>query len=558
MTISLLQAIKNRTQRKSELGYGILTADRYVRTVSDCVGNAQCDRLYGDIKNVDDLIKAAAEKLTYSNEDMVTQATASSGDFKEVATVTKDDGSQEVLETPPNTLMVFRHVLTTPRKDRDGDILRTGGARPDPKMALLWQHIHTLPIGKMLSVAEHTDKVLKNISAIIDINELAHDAAVMIDNGMGRFSHGFRAMEWEQLKEEQGETTGGSGFDIKVFEIMEESLVSVPSNVDAETEDILLTLSDRKTLKSEVMRRYVENTVKSRRNLSVAGADVAGQLNLKFAGVEINITEPPAEKADCVCEVKTEADPESKDVADVDTSEKDVADSDVKRLEPGSLEGSWEWTEKALRQAATGFMQNSGVVNDMGNRFVWVAGTFPDNAIVCTEHERSMVQDEFLYFKVAWELKDGIPRFTGEPVPIQVNVTLEEQREASPFTKQKLGEDDVDGEKTGRALSRANMRKLQEVKSDLEELAGMDSLTRAGNALCQRCISKISDVMGSADNETSTAIEASKLTIAASVMRLYACSDDELGSKEVKLALTGLQQLIQQAERRNTYQAITK
>ena len=141
------------------------------------------------------------------------------------------------IELPKNTLMVFRHVLTTSREDRDGDILRTEGASVDPNMLLLWQHVHTLPIGKMLVVHDHTEEKLVLVSCIVDELDMAHDAAVMIDNGMGRFSHGFRALDYEPLEDK------GMGFDIKEFEIMEESLVSVPSNVDADTEEVIAELS---------------------------------------------------------------------------------------------------------------------------------------------------------------------------------------------------------------------------------------------------------------------------------------------------------------------------
>ncbi len=269
MKTKLIELLRERGA-KGELGYGITTADRYVRTVTDCVGPDVCQRLYGEaIKSAAELIKAAADKLVYSSPDMVAEVKQSSGDFRELLS--------DETEVPKNTLMVVRHVLTTPRKDRDGDTLRTQGAQVDPKMLLLWQHIHTLPIGKLLEVVEHTSKVLRNVTAIVDINELAHDAAVMIDNGMGRFSHGFRAMDWEQIKD--------GGFDVKVFEIMEQSLVSVPSNVDAEVEDVLMGLHDRRSVKSDVVRGWIEKHVKDKRDVTVAGA----QMTLRFAGAEIEL-----------------------------------------------------------------------------------------------------------------------------------------------------------------------------------------------------------------------------------------------------------------------------
>lgn len=558
MAKQLIDAIKSRKSR-SELGYGILTADRYVKTVSDCVGSEMCDRLYSDaIKSLDELIKQASQKLTYSNPDMIVEV-KQSGNF--AAMLEKQGEDEELPEIPKNTLMVFRHVLTTPRKDRDGDILRTQGASVDPKMLLLWQHIHTLPIGKLLQVVEHSSKALRNVSAIIDLNELAHDSAVMMENGMGRFSHGFRALEWEQLKETETEPTGPPGFDIKSFEIMEESLVSVPSNVDAETEDILMTLHDRKTIKSDVMRRYVKNTVADHRDKGHAGVDVpdGAQLTLKFGGAEIDITRFGVEKDSCGCDKSSDTLPAAAG-DDTVSAEEPVADKasepdDVKRLEPGTIEGSYEWSERALRNHAGTFMNSAAAVSDMANRFVWIAGTFTDNAILCTEHERSMVPDEFLYWKAEWELKDGIPRFKGEPVAIQVNVTLEEQREASPYMVKEDGTkaEKAADEKVGRVLSRANVAKLTDVKEDISDLKEKENLSRGGNALCNRCIRSLDEVIaagsGNGDDDEERHITADSVKQAVALM--LAAEDRDLVA--FKSSFEALLALAKRVERRDDF-----
>lgn len=240
----LLKAIRERMGRQTtEHNRGILTADRYAKTLLECVGSDLCYR-YAATKDrsFDDALKRAAKTLTYNNQDMV---------LEEVVKGRPEIGGTAI-ELPKNTLLVFKHTLTTPRKDRDGDILRTQGAKPDPKMLLLWQHVHTLPIGKVLGIAEHTSKRLSLYTAIVDVNALAHDAAVMIENKMGRFSHGFRAIDFTESKAEPGGTTGG--FDVKEFEILEASLVSVPSNIDADTEDVILSLVDGGKLTSPIMK----------------------------------------------------------------------------------------------------------------------------------------------------------------------------------------------------------------------------------------------------------------------------------------------------------------
>jgi len=108
----------------------------------------------------------------------------------------------------------------------------------------------------MLFVAEHNTKLLSLYSCIVDMNETSHDSAVMIDNGMGRFSHGFRALKFGKTKVRDGEETG---FDITKGEIMEESLVSVPANIDAETEDIILSLVEGGKLTSPIMKGVGRN-----------------------------------------------------------------------------------------------------------------------------------------------------------------------------------------------------------------------------------------------------------------------------------------------------------
>lgn len=565
----LLKALKARKQRKSLVGHGITTADRYVRTVSDCVGSDECERLYSEaFKNLPETLKESAAKLVYCNPDMVLEESANlktnSSDFKSLLIEKADE---ETPELPPNTLMVFRHVLTTPRKDRDGDVLRTNGAQVDPKMVLLWQHIHTLPIGKLLQVVEHSSSVLRNVSALIDMNELAHDSAVMLENGMGRFSHGFRALEWEQLKESEGDTTGPAGFDIKVFEIMEESLVSVPSNIDAETEEVLMTLAGSKRLKSDLVHRFIAQRIKQHRNVSTPGVDMPNgtQLSLKLGGMELELTKfgddeietktvTKTKTASCSCDDPDSCDcgkqtkPKEKD-APADPPEDKTGEPDgEKRLEPGSIEGSWEWTAKSLRQNAAGFMQNSGAVSDMANRFVWIVGTFPDNAIICTEHERSMVPDEFVYFKVAWELKDGIPRFTGEPTPIEVQITLEEQRDASPYA---VKSDGTKFEKVGRALSRANITKLQEVKEGLAELKGRDGMDRAGKALCTECMNKLDEVIGSPSDDSDDERQVDADSVKQAIDSLFELEDKDLFAH--KGALDALLGFAERYERRQKF-----
>ena len=276
------ELLKLIRQRKSmeEFNYGILPADIYVRTMEQNCGLDLCYKYAakGSTSYHDALIKSS-KKLTYNNPEMVLQDVYS--DFK--SKVSDLGLSSDDIELPKNTLMVFRHVLTTSRKDRDGDILRTKGINVDPKMLLLWQHVHTIPIGKMLGVVKHTEKSLEVITAIVDVNDTANDAAVLVENKMGRFSHGFKALEFEKIK--------GGGFDVSKSEVMEESLVSVPANVDAETQEIYLSMIEGKQLRSGLMKSFGERLREGRPTSIPVNVDLKVTLNGKSIRNDDNWTD---------------------------------------------------------------------------------------------------------------------------------------------------------------------------------------------------------------------------------------------------------------------------
>jgi hypothetical protein len=294
----LVREIRARQQKQTSFNYGISTADAYVKTIYECVGSDLCYR-YAAKGNTsfDDVMRKAAKTLTYSNPDM---------EVEEKATDIYAQGLlPDGIELPKNTLMVFRHVLTTPRKDRDGDILRTQGAEIDPKMLLLWQHVHTLPIGKYLGTHSQNSKKLVVYSAIVDMNDLAHDSAVMIENDMGRFSHGFRAIAFDNLKEEGGgRTSGKGGFDVKQFEVMEESLVSVPSNADADVEEVIMSLVESKKLTSPLMKgvgRQIREKSMAKSTTVPVKLDLQVMLNGKNIDAEYGLEEKGGGKEGCGC-----------------------------------------------------------------------------------------------------------------------------------------------------------------------------------------------------------------------------------------------------------------
>lgn len=189
-----------------------------------CVGGA-CGRYLPQGVDVAAAIKRANDVATYCGDQFQIEEKATGANrFRELL----PDG----IEAPKHTAMIIRHVLTSPREDRDKDVLKTEGAMVDPRMALLWQHAPMLPIGKLCTVLEQSKEVLRMATALLDLNDLTSDAVKLVEAGALRFSHGFRVFEYEQRKAVPGDMMP-PGFEVLKYEIMEESLVSVPSNVDA-------------------------------------------------------------------------------------------------------------------------------------------------------------------------------------------------------------------------------------------------------------------------------------------------------------------------------------
>jgi hypothetical protein len=408
----LLNHVRSRSKKRTGFNYGLLTADRYVETMRDLVGvqafaKHACSAV-GESASFDDVMQKAANTLTYSVPEMEVK-----GRKPELPTG---------VEKPKNTLMVFRHVLTTSKKDRDGDILRTGGAEIDPKMLLLWQHVHTLPIGKMLAVASHTKDELQLYSCIVDMNDLCHDAAVMVDNDMGRFSHGFRALDFLEIKAgREGDDSSPGGYDVKRFEVLEESLVSVPANPDSETQEVLVSLVEGGKLTSGLMKDCAQN-IRKRMPLSVP---VELDLKVMVNGQEVKDAnqrrdeegdEPGASKeAEAVSvEGKEEKGAEDEKVKSVPTTS-----SPGRMLYSGDLSGSWEWIEQTLRANAKRYLMSSGL--SLGEHdWATTIGTYQTHAIIAVDR-----MGQYEYYQANWTMANGVPEFRGEPKNVVIETTTE-------------------------------------------------------------------------------------------------------------------------------------
>lgn len=466
-------------QKNAQFNSGIITADRYLQTLSECVGSDLCYRFAskGNVSFNDQMIKAA-KTLTYNNEDMEVQDQV---DFTKGFNV--EDMYGVPLELPKNCLMVFKHTLTSPRKDRDGDILRTQGARPDPKMLMLFQHTHTLPIGKMLGIAAHTKNTLDLYSSIVDMNELSHDSAVMIDNKMGRFSHGFRALDFTKVKEDDGNgrTTSPGGFDIKEFEIMEESLVSVPSNTDANTQEVILSLVESKKMTSLLMKGYGKK-IREKRPLSL---NIPGSFP-----IDLNIT-----------------------VNGKSITAKENKDHETEDIESGS--------EKTA--VGTGRKCGCGCNGAPGG-----CGGKKPTPTETHEHdestEKAAADNEVVCPECGAKMSGGMCPKCGY---------------GKTDTKET-----VEGEKSGRVISSSNMGKLKQAKDHLKDLHTAEPMmSQGGKARCQAAHGLIKEVIDAAPTPNSDTERSAEITVKGAMSFFISNSND--ADKEKMMGILNTMKSIQ-------------
>lgn len=123
-------------------------------------------------------------------------------------------------------------IASTPKQDRDNDILDMVGAKFALPIPLLWQHNHNEPIGEVTE-ATVTDDGIEITATIVKIEEegalksRTDEAWQSIKSGLVKcLSIGFRPLEYNYLEDSWG-------LHIKEWEWYELSAVTVPANPDA-------------------------------------------------------------------------------------------------------------------------------------------------------------------------------------------------------------------------------------------------------------------------------------------------------------------------------------
>lgn len=275
----MLQAVLSR---KSRGAYGLGVAADYVAAINSCLSDGICAAKWGKVATPEqwaNCLKEAGSTLIWRDDRMgVNQGTALWS--KLAATSLYGEGCKEtgILvasegDIAPLTCMEFDAIITSNRKDRDGDIMEPLGAILDQRMPLLWQHLPLHPIGKFLRQIGRDAQHVSGKFAIID-SELGRDAAQLVAFGGLRISHGFRPIKYEPLKRSKAGADDPNnpeyGFLVERYEVMETSLVSVPSNVDA-----IITASSRNKLHSPLIGGWAKGIADGRPAMVVCGWDGA-------------------------------------------------------------------------------------------------------------------------------------------------------------------------------------------------------------------------------------------------------------------------------------------
>lgn len=281
-----LNAIKER--KKSG---GVRLAFDYAKTLSEIIEkNADQYLGLGGLASFKRSLRESQVQPVYYVKDMTIQTAERKegkvGDIQEISVAAQKLFKKEE-KSGIQCCMKMEAVLTSRRKDRDGDILEPDGAEIDPQMPLLSQHNACLPIGRYFGTVKKSKELIKGALGIAD-TPLGNDHAVLVEFGALRISHGFNPKEFEPLEEEEGDQRGFfPGWHVTRYEMCEVSLVSIPSNVDA-----VITAYKKEKLSTPLMKCWAQTLFEKRKRstaTTISTKDKAGTNATGNGSVTVNV-----------------------------------------------------------------------------------------------------------------------------------------------------------------------------------------------------------------------------------------------------------------------------
>lgn len=263
-----------KIQKRKSRHVGIGIASDYVSTIGACFGTEGAERFFGmgSDRQWAQALKDSQHKLVFRHEDMkVTGVTSKLLIAKQRKYPTRRGGKKEDDAAPTVTAgacMEFDCVLTSKKRDRDRDILEPSGARVDPSMPLLWQHIPMQPIGKLIKVITQDEEQVVVRCAIAD-NAFGRDVAQLVEFGALRISHGFVPTKFEPIEEDENAEPWMQGWHVLEYDVLEVSTVSIPSNTDA-----VITGFSRGKLHHPLVKSWAQAVSRERPTMVPTGGEV--------------------------------------------------------------------------------------------------------------------------------------------------------------------------------------------------------------------------------------------------------------------------------------------
>lgn len=290
---TLFLATKSRSEHG---GFGVVPRSTAVRNfISLCGGVSEVAGMLGvKAAQVDDSIK--------KNDGVFVIDSGEATDFSKE--LSKDDAAGTGgTETLPFVAR-YNTIMTTSERDREGDVLKSAGAKIDDSMPVLWQHMPYMPIGRFIRTLRQDEKLIEirnglaNVSMIDDVLRLMEVKAL-------RTSHGFRPIKYDELRDAQGNYLGG--YEFEEFSVLESSLVSVPANAGA-----IITQYQNEKLTHPLVKALGRGLFENRNPIVRSGWDATQSLNSNPAGgvnVTVNLNTPaaPAAAAPIATETPTDA-----------------------------------------------------------------------------------------------------------------------------------------------------------------------------------------------------------------------------------------------------------
>lgn len=300
-------------RRRQATGDGIGLALPYLAGIAPCLGDGACQVevfKMGSPEEWHRAVKEAENRLVYRNDDMVAEGGLVVVEGGIEVRQIRPWGEKKPRELSPGACMDFEGVITSRKKDRDGDVLEADGAEPDERMPLLWQHIPMMPVGKLVQITNRSKNRVSGHFSIVD-SELGRDSAQLVEFGALRLSHGFLPLEFEQLP--KGDDTPEHrfpGWHVTRFKILETSLVSVPSN-----EDAVITAFSRGKLFHPLIKAWAKSLrdelpARIAVPATVPSGHKGGPIEIRLTIPDPNPVAAPSHKCCCGGGVKEETPPE--------------------------------------------------------------------------------------------------------------------------------------------------------------------------------------------------------------------------------------------------------